>query len=53
MSCGNPFNHLIPNIKESMIEPEHEFRNDEEMECLLYGFCSKPESNQKPRRVIL
>ncbi len=56
MSCGNPFNHLFHNVKESILnlpKHDHQFRNDKEMECLLYGFRTKPESTQRLRRVIL
>ena len=37
MSYGNPFNDLIQNLRMSVLPREREFRNDEEIECLLYG----------------
>ena len=45
MSCGNLFNHLFRNIRESIFnlpKHDHAFSNDEEMECLQFGFCSQP-----------
>ena len=51
MSCGNPFNHLFHNVRESIFnlpKHDHEFRNDEEMECLQFGFCSKPIPSPRP-----
>ncbi len=51
MSCGNPFNHLFHNVRESILnlpKHDHEYINDEEMECLQFGFCSKPMTSPRP-----
>ena len=51
MSCGNPFNHLFQNVRKSFFnlpKYEHEFRSDEEMECLQFGLCSKSIPSPRP-----
>ena len=55
MSLGNPFNHMLVNIMVEMIELPHlwKIRDDKGLECLNYGFCSKPDSFPRPRRVTL
>ena len=55
MTCGNPFNHMLKNVLIEMIDSPAlwKIRDEKEMDCLTYGFCSKPESFPQPRRVIL
>ena len=55
MTCGNPLNHMLNNIIVDIIDSPAlwKIRDENEMECLTYGFCSKPESFPRPRRVIL
>ena len=55
MSCGNPFNYMLKTILIEMIDSPTlwKVRNEKEMDCLTYGFCSKPESFPQPIRVIL
>ena len=55
MTCGNPFNHMLKNILIEMVDfpTLWKIRDEKEMDCLTYGFCSKPESFPKPSRVIL
>ena len=55
MTCGNPFNHMLKNILIEMVDSPTlwKIRDEKEMDCLTYGFCSKPESFPRPRRVIL
>ena len=55
MTCGSPFNHMLKNIMVEMFDSPYlwKIRDDKEIECLTYGFCSKPESFPRPRRVIL
>ncbi len=51
MSCGNTFNHLFHNVRESILNlPKHdpEFINDDVLECLQFGFCSKPLTSPRP-----
>ena len=55
MSCGNPFNHLFQNIRESIFNlPKHDknFIHDEEMECLQFGFCCKPMTSPRPNELF-
>ncbi len=55
MSCGNPFNHFFFNIKESFFNLQKhgkQLRNDEEMECLQFGFCSKPISSPRQEELF-
>ena len=55
MTCGNPFNHMLKNIWIEMVDSPAlwKIRDEKEMDCLTYGFCSKPESFPRPKRVIL
>jgi len=55
MTCGNPFNHMLRNIMVEMLDSPYlwKIRDEKELECLTYGFCSKPESFPRPRRVVL
>ena len=55
MTCENPFNHMLKNILIEMINSPTlwKIRDEKEMDCLTYGFCSKLESFPRPRRVIL
>ena len=55
MTCGNPFNHMLKNIMVEMFDSPYlwKIRDDKELECLTYGFCSKPESFPRPKRVVL
>tara|TARA_Y100001968_G_scaffold110280_1_gene99814 strand:+ start:39 stop:224 length:186 start_codon:yes stop_codon:yes gene_type:complete len=55
MTCGNPLNHMIKNILAEMIDSPAlwEIRDEIEMDCITYGFCSKPDSFPLPKRVIL
>jgi len=55
MTCGNPFNHMLKNILIEMVNSPTlwKIRDEKEMDCLIYGFCSKPESFPRPRRIIL
>ena len=55
MTCGNPLNHMLKNNIVDIIDSPAlwKIRDENEMECLTYGFCSKPESFPRPRRVIL
>ena len=55
MTCGNPFNHMLKKILIEMVDSPTlwKIRDQEEIECLNYGFCSKPEPFPRPRRVIL
>ncbi len=51
MSCGNPFNHFFLNVREfifNLSKQKDEFRKDEEMECLQFGLCSKPQVSPRP-----
>ena len=44
MSCRNPFNHLFHNVRETIFNlpnHDHKLKNDEEMECLQFGLCTK------------
>ena len=45
MTCGNPLNHMLNNIIVDIIDSPAlwKIRDENEMECLTYGFCSKPE----------
>ena len=48
MSCGNPFVHMLKSARESLFDlpkHQHEYIDDIEMECLQFGFCSKPETS--------
>ena len=55
MSYRNPFNYTFKNILIEMIDSPAlwKIRDEKEMDCLTYGFCSKPESFPQPRQVIL
>ncbi len=54
MSSGNPFNHLLQNVKESFInrdlvstsKPKYD---DDVIECMQFGICS---SNPRPLKEI-
>ncbi len=49
MASRNPFDNLLQNIRESIFNiPMHEQVNDEEMECLHFGFCSKSMTSPRP-----
>ena len=52
MACGNPFNHLLNNIKGSFFIHElfstSKPKNDDDvMECMQFGICSSNPSNLK------
>ena len=53
MSCGNSFNHMLKNFMAEMFVSPYlwKIRDVNESECLTYGFCSKPKSFPRPRRV--
>ena len=55
MTSGNPFNHMLENIMVEMFDSPYLWKisDDKELDCLTYGFCSKPESFPRPRRVVL
>ena len=55
MTCRSPFNHMLKNIMVEIFDSPclWKIRDDKESECLTYGFCSKPESFSRPRRVVL
>ena len=46
MSCGNPFNHLLKNIKGSFLNHEllstskPKYDDDDVIECMQFGICS-------------
>ena len=52
MSCGNSFNHLIQNLKESFVnrdlvsttKPKYD---DDVIECMQFGICSSTPSRRK------
>ena len=52
MSCGNPFNHLLQNVKESFLnrdlvstsKPKYD---DDVIECMQFGICSSTPRNLK------
>ena len=51
MSCGNPFNHLLKNVKGSFLNPKlfstsKPKYDDDVIECMQFGIC--PSS---PRRL--
>ena len=55
MSCGNPFVHMLKSARESLFnlpKHQHEYINDIEMECLQFGFCSKPETSTRSLKEI-
>ena len=55
MSCGNPFVHMLKNARESLFDlpkHQHEYIDDIEMECLQFGFCSKPETSTRSLKEI-
>ncbi len=44
MSCGNPFNHLFQNVKESFLNRElvstsKPKYDDDVIECMQFGIC--------------
>ena len=55
MTCETPFKHMLENIIVEIFDSPYlwKIRDDKESECLTYGFCSKPESFSRPRRVVL
>ena len=55
MSCGNPFVHMLKSARESLFDlpkHQHEYIDDVEMECLQFGFCSKPETSTRSLKEI-
>ena len=55
MSCGNPFVHMLKSTHESLFDlpkHQHEYIDDIEMECLQFGFCSKPETSMRSLKEI-
>ena len=55
MSCGNPFVHMLKSARESLFDlpkHQHEYIDDIEMECLQFGFYSKPETSKRPLKEI-
>ena len=55
MTCRSPFNHMLKNIMVEKFDSPYlwKIRDNKVMECLTYGFCSKPESFPRARRVVL
>ena len=55
MTCRRLLNHMLENIMVEMFDSPclWKIRDDKESECLTYGFCSKPESFSRPRKVVL
>ena len=52
MSCGNSFNHLVQNVKESLLSREllstsKPKYDDEVIECLQFVICSSNPSRLK------
>ena len=55
MSCGNPFVHMLKSARESLFDlpkDQHGYIDYMEMECLQFGFCSKPETSPRPLKEI-
>ena len=55
MSCGNPFNHLLKNVKGSFLN--HELfstskpkYDDDVIECMQFGICSSNPPRLKDKR---
>ena len=55
MSCGNPFVHMLKSARESLFDlpkHQHEYIDEIEMECLQFGFCSRPETYTRSLKEI-
>ena len=55
MTCGSPFSHMLKNIMVEMFDSTYlwKIRDDKESEGLTNGFCFKPGSFPRPKRVVL